>query len=71
MTLAIFDIRGKHRGWPTARWRVRPIFRHDSGRYGWNLLDPHGLVRRSFLASLDEVAVYARSEIRSIVRPIG
>jgi hypothetical protein len=46
-------------------WRVRPIF-SAGGVYGWNLIDPRGLVRRSFFASLNEVVDVARHEARGM-----
>ncbi len=54
---------------PLLRWRVRPLFSVDGPTailYGWNLIDPRGLVRRSFTASLNEVADVARREMKGM-----
>jgi hypothetical protein len=52
-------------------WRARPIFiadwmHHPATVYGWNLIDPRGLVRASFLAPLNSVADEARRQMKGM-----
>lgn len=48
------------------KWRLRPLWRLGHETYGWNLIDPRGFVRASFLASLNEVADVARQEMKGM-----
>jgi hypothetical protein len=60
---------GEVRWVTTAQWRLHPLFALDGRHqtvYGWNLIDPRGLVRASFLAPLNSVADEARRQMKGM-----